>query len=70
MRLKNQDITNLTNREASNSIQNEPNYKSVKIGMSSGNMANSATLRRCNLTGNSLFQVSFLRLSLCSPGLY
>ena len=37
--------------------------------MSSGNLATFFTLRGCNLAGNSFFRV-FLKLSLCSPGLY
>ena len=38
-------MTNLINKEALNSIQSELNYKFVKIGMSSDNLANFATLR-------------------------
>ena len=38
-------MTNSINKIALDSIQNELNYKFVKVGMSSGNVANSATLR-------------------------
>ena len=47
-----QDMRNLINKKALNSIQKELNYKSVKRGMSSGNLAKFATLRGCNLAGN------------------
>ena len=52
MHLKIQDMTNSIKKKASKSIQNELNYKSVKRGMSSGNLAKFATLRGCNLAGN------------------
>ena len=54
-----QGMTNPMNKKALNSIQNELNYKSVKRGMSSGNLAKFATLGGCNLAGNWLFQVFF-----------
>ena len=50
-------MANPINKKALNSIQNELNYNSVKRGESSGNLANFATLRGCNLAGNWLFQV-------------
>ena len=49
---KAQKMTNSINKNALNSIQNELNYKSVKRGMSSGNLAKFATLRGCILAGN------------------
>ena len=52
MHSKFQDMANPINKKAFNSIQNELNYKSVKRGMSSGNLANFATLRGCNLARN------------------
>ena len=55
MRLKIQDMTNPVNKKALISLRNELNYKSVKIGMSSGNLANFGTLRGCNSAGNSRF---------------
>ena len=45
MHSKAQNLTNSINKKALNSIQNELNYKSVKRGMSSGNLAKFATLR-------------------------
>ena len=45
MHLKIQDMSNRINKKALTSIQNELNYKSVKRGISSGNLANFATLR-------------------------
>ena len=45
-------MTNLINERALNSIQNELNYKSVKRGMSGGNLAKFATLRGCSLARN------------------
>ena len=57
-------MTNLINERALNSIQNELNYKSVKRGMSSGNLANFSNLRRCKLAGNSLFQGFFAAFSM------
>ena len=45
-------MTNPINEKASDFIENELNYKSVKRGMSSGNLAKFATLRGCNLAGN------------------
>ena len=52
MHLKIQGMKNSINKKELNSVQNELNYKSVKGGMSSGNLANFATLRGCNLAGN------------------
>ena len=52
MHLEAQDMTNHINKKALNSVQNELNYKSVKRGMSSGNLAKFATLRGCNLAGH------------------
>ena len=52
MHLKLQDMTNPINEKASDFIENELNYKSANRGISSGNLANFATLRRCNLAGN------------------
>ena len=64
MQLKYQGMKNPTNRKALNSIQNKLNYKSVKGGMSSGNLANFSTLIGCNLAGNPLFQVFFVAFSM------
>ena len=57
-------MTNPINKKTSNSIQNELNYKSVNIGLSSGNLAHFATLRGCDLAGNSLFQILFAAFSM------
>ena len=46
MHLKAQNMENPINKKALNSIKNELNYKSVKRGMSSGNLANFATFRK------------------------
>ena len=45
-------MTKKINKKALKSSQNELNYKSVKRGMSSDNLANFATSRGCNLAGN------------------
>ena len=61
MHLKVQGMTNIVNKKALNFI-----HKSVKRGMSSGNLANFSNLRRCNLAGNWLFQVFFAAFSMLS----
>ena len=57
-------MTNPIHKKALDSIQNKLNYKSVKRGMSSGNLANFSTLKECNLAGNPLFQVFFVAFSM------
>ena len=57
-------MRNPINKKAINPVQNELNYKSVKRGTSSGNFANFATLRGCNLAGNLPFQVFFADFSM------
>ena len=46
---KNSEHENPIDKKALNSIQNELNYKSVKVGTSSGSLAKFTTLRVCNL---------------------
>ena len=69
MHWKDQYMSNPMNKEALIVIQNELNYNSIKIGMSSGNLANFANLRGVTWRGIH-FSRLFLRLSLCSLGLY
>ena len=46
-------------KQMSNFIKNKLNYKSARVGLLSGNLANFATLGGCNLARNPLFQVFF-----------
>lgn len=52
MYVKIQDINNQINKKLL-----RLNYKSAKVRMSRGNLANFATLKRYNLAGNLLLQV-------------
>ena len=45
------------NQKCLDFVKNGPNYKALKIGISSGNLTN---FGGCNLARNSLFQVFFV----------
>ena len=50
---------NLISKRLLNSSEDRLNYKSAKLGVSSGNLANFATFKERNLAGNSLFGFFF-----------